>query len=50
MRHDVINGWWTARTRKLNAAGYYTKSMQTTNKATAECLTSAPMEQICGIE
>ncbi len=36
MRHDVINGWWTARTRKGNADGYYTKSMQTTDKATAE--------------
>ena len=31
-----MNDWWTARTRKVNAEGYYTKSMNTTDKATAE--------------
>lgn len=35
-RSDVVNDWWTARTRKLNADDYHTKSMNTADKATAE--------------
>lgn len=35
-RQELKIGWWSARTRKANAAGYYTKSMNTTDKATAE--------------
>ena len=35
-RQELANSWWTARTRKADADGYYTKSMNTTDKATAE--------------
>ncbi|OEU71441.1 MAG: hypothetical protein BA874_11465 [Desulfuromonadales bacterium C00003068] len=35
-RQELANDWWTARTRKINADGYYTKSMNTTDKAIAE--------------
>jgi hypothetical protein len=34
-RRELINGWWTARTRNHTARGYYTKSLKTTDKQTA---------------